>query len=172
MEIKIMVFSRIDKVPLWRILPASPEHVPPVAADMRAADRREVWASHRHTSEEALRASLDMSELAWTCLVEGVPAFMWGAGRKGSLLSFTGAPWLLGTDLFFKASRGLHREFLRQCPAYVERMQERFPRLENFVHAENSLSIRWLKWCGFTLEETPVKIHGEDFYLFRREKYV
>jgi hypothetical protein len=38
--------------------------------------------------------------------------------------------------------------------------------------AENRLSVRWLKWCGFTLEETPVKINGEDFYLFRREAYV
>jgi RimJ/RimL family protein N-acetyltransferase len=93
---------------------------------------------------------------------------MWGAARQGSLLSWTGNPWLLGTD----ALRRVSREFLRQCPDYVTRMQERFPRLENFVHAENRLSLRWLKWCGFTLEETPVKIHGEDFYLFRRERHV
>jgi hypothetical protein len=135
---------------------------------MREADRREVWASHRHTPEEALRESLSLSELAWTCLVEGVPAFMWGVGRKGSLISRTGAPWLLGTE----AIRRVSREFLRQCPLYVARMQERFPVLENFVHAENRLSIRWLKWCGFTLGEKPLRINGEDFYLFRRERYV
>ena len=153
---------------IWEILPATPDHVPAIAAGMRDADRREVWASHRHTPGEALECSLERSELAWTCLVEGVPAFMWGAARQGSLISLTGNPWLLGTPDILKVSR----EFLRQCPAYVARMQERFPRLENFVHAENRLSVRWLKWCGFTLEEKPVKINGEDFYLFRREAYV
>lgn len=137
---------------------------------MREADRREAWASHRHAPEEALRESLSLSELAWTCLVEGLPAFMWGAGRKGSLISWTGAPWLLGTDSFFREDRELHREFLRRCPDYVARMQDRFPVLENFVHAENRLSIRWLKWCGFRLEEKPTPINGEDFYLFRRER--
>ena len=134
---------------IWRIEPATPEHIPAIAADMREADRREVWASHRHTPEEALEYSLERSELAWACLVEGVPAFMWGAVRQGSLISLTGTPWLLGTPAILKVSR----EFLRQCPVYVARMQERFPRLENFVHAENRLSVRWLKWCGFTLEE-------------------
>jgi hypothetical protein len=74
--------------------------------------------------------------------------------------------------LFFKANRQLHREFIRQCPAYVDRMQARFPRLENFVHAENRLSIRWLKWCGFIIDDVPELINDEDFYLFWRSGHV
>jgi hypothetical protein len=82
---------------IWDVLPALPEHIPAIAADMREADRREVWASHRHTPEEALRGSLARSELAWTCIISGTPAFMWGVCRIGSLISDRGAPWLLGT---------------------------------------------------------------------------
>ena len=85
------------------------------------------------------------------------------------MISEKGAPWLLGTNLFFRTHRQLHREFLRQCPDYVNRMLIRFPRLENYVHAKNTLSIRWLKYCGFTLDmDVPELMGGEDFYLFWR----
>lgn len=151
--------------PHWIIVPALPEHIPAIAGDMRAADRREVWASHRHTPEEALEMSLACSDLAWTCFVNTSPAFMWGAARHGSILSSTGHPWLLGTPRIY----AVRREFLRQCPLYVNAMQEAFPLLENFVHAKNPASIRWLQWCGFTVEkDVPEIINDEDFYRFWR----
>ena len=147
----------------WEIEPAAPEHVAPIAEYMREADRKEVWASHKHTPKEALEASLAASTLAWTCIVDGTPAFMWGVARRGSLLSTTGAPWLLGTSAMWR----VQREFLRQCPAYVAAMQAAFPRLENFVHAENSLSLRWLRWLGFAIETgEPWLFGGEQFYKF------
>lgn len=150
---------------IWKIVPAAPEHIPAIAADMREADRREVRASHRHTPAEALERSLERSELAWTGLIEGVPSVMWGVGRAGSMMTLSGVPWMLGTDAIHSVSR----DFLRQSRVYVEIMQERFPRLENYVHAKNRLSIRWLKWCGFTVEaDVPEVINGEDFYLFWR----
>ena len=152
----------------WRILPAAPEHAGPIARNMREADRREVWASHRHTPEQALRFSLERSDLAWTCFVDHVPAFMWGAARMGSLVSCVGAPWLLGTD----ALGTVRREFLRQCPAFVGLMQKRFLRLENHVHAENTVSMRWLVWCGFVIEREPVIMNNERFFLFWRKRHV
>jgi hypothetical protein len=60
------------------------------------------------------------------------------------------------------------REFIRQSRRYVALMQERFPRLENYVHAGNSLSLRWLKWCGFTIDKEAAQLGGENFYKFRR----
>ena len=147
----------------WEIVPAAPAHVAPIAAHMREADRREVWTSHRHTPLQALEASLAASTLAWTCLVDGIPAFMWGVARRGSLLSTTGAPWLLGTSAMWR----VQRDFLRQCPAYVAAMQAAFPRLENYVHAENSVSLRWLRWLGFAIDTgTPWLFGGEQFYKF------
>ena len=149
----------------WAVTEALPEHIPAIARDMREDDRREVWASHRHDPQEALAFALIRSELAWTCFVDGHPAFMWGAARTGSVLGCTGAPWLLGTPAIMK----VRHDFLRYCPYFVAAMQGAFPHLENYVHAENRLSIRWLKHLGFTLdEEIPELINDEDFYRFWR----
>lgn len=58
----------------------------------------------------------------------------------------------------------VRHDFLRYCPHFVDAMQSAFPRLENFVHVENRLSIRWLKHLGFTVdEEMPEVMNGEDF---------
>ena len=151
----------------WNIIEALPEHIPAIAEHMREDDRREVWASHRHTPQEALEFALQRSELAWTCMVDGLPAFMWGAARTGSFLGCTGAPWLLGTP----AILAVRHDFLRHCPYFVSAMQSAFPCLENYVHAENKLSIRWLKHLGFTVnEEMPELMNDEDFFHFWREK--
>lgn len=147
------------------IVQASPGHAAPIAENMREADKREIWASDRLLPLYALKQSVLMSRESWTCLVRGVPSFMWGVARKGCILSDVGVPWLLGTD----AILDVRREFLRQSRAYVSRMHKGFARLENIVHAENTLSIRWLKWCGFTIENEPVKRNGELFFPFWRE---
>jgi hypothetical protein len=90
-----------------------------------------------------------------------------GATRQGSLISAKGSPWLLGTGTILK----VRKDFLRCCPFFVERMQQRFPRLENHIHAENLLSIHWLKWCGFTVEEeVPELLNYEGLFPFRRER--
>ncbi len=158
--------NKQDPRGVWRVERAEAAHIPAIAARMRASDRREVWASHRHTPSEALQNALARSELAWTCLVRGEPALMWGAGDAGA--RNTGSPWLLGTADIDQVSR----EFLRQSRDYVARMHERFPRLENCVHHANRPSIRWLRWCGFTVESANparvVSIHGEPFFRFWR----
>ena len=150
---------------IWRIEPARAEHIPPIAANMREAERHEVWASNRRTPEEALQQSLAASDRAWTCFVHGVPAFMWGVSQPGDIPPGNGNPWLLGTDAVYEVGR----EFLKQSRAYVDKLQEGFARLENRVHAGNELSILWLKWCGFTLDNEPETINGEQFYRFWRE---
>lgn len=151
----------------WQVAPSIPDHIPYLAEYMREADRREVWASHRHNPVEALETSLKNSELAWTFIGNDKPLFMWGVGRQGSILSDKGMPWLLGTD----GIRKFQRVFLQHCPYYVGLMQESFALLENYVHADNRISIRWLEWCGFTVErEIPEVINDEDFYQFWRVK--
>ncbi|MDR1947619.1 MAG: hypothetical protein LBQ51_10720 [Desulfovibrio sp.] len=147
----------------WRIERAVPEHIPAIAANMREADRREVWAWRRETPEAALRFSLSRSLAAWTGVIDERPALMWGAGAA-SLLSSVGNPWLLGTD----AILSVQRPFLLHSGAFVAHMQAMFPRLENHVHAGNVLSIRWLKWCGFTIDDAPEEFNGEDFFMFWR----
>ena len=147
----------------YQIVDAQREHVAHLAAHMREADRREVWASGRHTPYEALAVSLEGSARVWTAVLDGRPAAMWGVGRAGCLLSDLGRPWLLATDVIEKAGR---LEFLRRSREFVGLMRAEFPRLENYVHARNTLSIKWLRWCGFVLDKAPVSINGEDFFRF------
>lgn len=150
----------------WQIHKAHPSHIPHLATHMRESDRTEIWASHRHSPHEALSASLNASRMAWCCLVAGKPAFMWGvADCGGSVLTSCGTPWLLGTQ----AMLGVGREFVRQCRTYVEVMQTPYDLLTNYVHAQNAVSLRWLKWCGFQVGE-PVLMNNECFYRFWRVK--
>ncbi len=150
----------------WQMTACKQEHLPSIAAKMREADRREVWASQRHRPLEALEASLALSDLAWCALIDGQPALAFGCARLGSLLSTTGSPWLLATAKIYQ----LRTAFLRQSRAYLALMQERYARLENLVHAENRLSLRWLAWLGFTLEKEPRLSNGEKFYRFYWER--
>lgn len=153
---------------MYHVELASPDHVPHLAARMRAADRREVMASHGHNPTDALRGSLERSEAAWTLMVHGQPAAMGGVTPAGSILSLTGRPWLLGTEGLYQAPRPW---LARQSRLYVDAMRRLFPRLENWCHADNSLSLRWLRWCGFVIESAPrpYGLAGEPFYRFYKE---
>lgn len=48
--------------------------------------------------------------------------------------------------------------FAKHSRAYVEEMNRAYNYLENYVDVRNIVSIRWLKWCGFQMEEP--EIHG------------
>jgi hypothetical protein len=117
-----------------------------MAQTMRPADRFEVWASSLVRPDEALTASLNLSALAWSALVDGIPVCMFGAAAV-SPLSKKAIPWFL-------ASTGIERHhtlFLRHSRPQLEAMTKRFPVLSNTVDARNHAAIRWLKWLGFTV---------------------
>lgn len=149
----------------WQIVQALPEHIPPIAQNMRNADKKEVWASHRQTPEEALVFAFEHSPLVWTCLIDDIPSSMFGVCTPEHTESTLGVPWLLSTPRIYR----MKQNFLRNSLYYVDAMQRAFPRLENIVHAENTTSIRWLAWCGFTVETSFFTvINKEKFYHFWR----
>lgn len=151
---------------IWEIVKAEAWHIPRIAKDMKPEDVKEVWASHGHTPKQALEASLNRSAAAWTCLVNNVPAFMWGVAPADSVLGHKGCPWLLGSD----AIKEVRYAFIRRCRKYIDLMQELYPVLENYVHKDNLTSIGWLIWCGFTLADEPEEygVNSEKFYRFWR----
>ena len=146
----------------YKIVPAEVSYLLPIAANMRPADRREVWASHRDTPYEALSRSLGASERAWAAIVDGQPVVVWGVARGGCVFSRKGVPWLLGTVALEK----YWLEFLKQSRPWVDLMRDGYDLLENYVHGENHLSIKWLRWCGFQVSREETTIHGETFYRF------
>lgn len=144
------------------VIPATVEHARALAPHMRVADAAEVWASGRLSPLEALERSLALSPLAWTGRVDGEPACLFGAA-SASLLGGDGVPWLLGSDLIEQYQSA----FLRRNRGYIRQMQAVFPVLRNMVDARNEVSIRWLRWLGFTIEPAvPFGPFGLPFHPF------
>lgn len=111
---------------------------------------------------DALRRSYETSEVAWTGTVNGKPACMFGVSIV-SILTGTGAPWLLGTPEVEKNSIA----FLRACRPTVEAMLAVSKDLENYVDARNKVTIAWLRWMGFKIQEAkPFGALGRPFHKF------
>lgn len=137
-------------------------HIERIATNMRSADVKEIWVSHRSLPAKALRSGL-RSERCWTALINGEPAVMFGVCDK-SILTRTGIPWLLATDELMS----IKKQFLTYSKEYIQKSMKGYNVLENHVHVDNKLSIRWLKWIGFTLvEKIPFGIEGEMFWHFQ-----
>lgn len=130
------------------IVTATDAHIPLIAARIRPADMREVWALYRQTPLECLNESFRISRLAWTGLVDGVPICMFGAVQADPS-GRAGRPWMIGTDLLDR----YEIVFLRRCREQVETMQMCFESLENVVDARNVRAIKWLRWLGFSFSE-------------------
>lgn len=149
------------------VVEARPEHADALARTMRAEDRAEVWATAHVDPRKGLEMSLSSSLYAWTWLVDGQPACMFGVSSE-SILSGIGKPWLLTGDL-------LDRQwpvFARHCRPFIRKMSDDFPKLENWVDARYRKAIRWLTWAGFYV--FPPAPYGPDnlpfcrFEMYRR----
>ncbi len=146
-----------------RVIEARPGHVDALAPRLRP----EVLAEMRVSAlppRELLRQSLVNSKSAWTVLSGGAVAAMFGVAYR-SLVSDVGVPWLLSSQLV----DGIWLSFARHSRVFVHYMLSLFPcGLENYVDAEYSRCIAWLRWCGFTLDAAPVPMGrtGAPFYRF------
>ena len=140
---------------------------PPHASDicrllrgLRQADRAEIAAAGCDP-RTIIEQSVHDSPFCWAALADGELILLFGVapmrGQPG-----TGIPWAMGTDLVQTHRRTL----MRRVPAYIALMLRAYPRLVNFVHAENDRSIHWLRHMGFTLE--PAAPHGPHLAMFRR----
>jgi hypothetical protein len=142
------------------------ELIEALAADMRQADVDEIWASNHHTPIEALTNGLAISDRCAVVTVDGEPCVMLGLVIR-DILSGSGVPWLLGTEAALKHKR----KFLTQVPAVIDEMLNICPRLFNYVHADNKVSIKWLKRVGFTLDDpAPYGRDKESFHRFYLER--
>lgn len=147
-------------MPRTQIVPARPEHIRTIARRMREGDRREVEAASGKTPGQALVFSLRKSSLAWTWTIDGRPEMMFGVGDL-NILAGVGAPWLLGTDVVLNHQM----EFLRSSIEWRNQLLRRYSVLRNFVDVRNEVSVRWLRWLGFSLSD-PISHRGHEFMVF------
>ena len=74
--------------------------------------------------------------------------------------------WMVATDQLEKHSI----EFLKYSRPFIEEITRPYDLVFNWVHADNAVHLKWLKWCGFTF----IKFHerfgvsGVPFYTFVR----
>jgi hypothetical protein len=137
----------------YHVRPATDADAVVMAPRLRPDDVAEIYAASGRVPEVSLVDGINRSTEAWTGLVDDDVACMWGVGPL-NLLAGRGCPWLLGTHLV-EAHAGA---FLRCSRLCLRQMFTTYESLENFVDARNRLSIRWLRWLGFTI--APAQPHG------------
>lgn len=140
---------------------ATQEAIDQLKGKLRAIDRLECVA-FGHDPDKALQEGFERSELCFTASYNDRPVLAFGV-RRESLLSDKGIPWMLATDDIKKLSR----DVVMESKVYVAEFLKRFEYLENYVHVDNIISKRWLKWCGFTFDKpAPFGLNGEIFQRF------
>ena len=136
-----------------------------MAPFMREQDAKEVMASNGLNPLRSLQACFKASRECNTIIHEdGYIVGMFGVADCGHF----GSPWLLGTDKLIDT----RSEFIPQAIKWVEKINNDYPLLLNYVHADNTVSKRWLKSLGFQFIKL-IKEHGEGqepFYQFVRIK--
>jgi len=130
--------------------------------DIRAADCREIWRTYMSDPNLTVALSIGSSGKAYTALLDGEIICIFGVATT-SVIGRVGAPWLIGSDLVAKVPR----RFLVESKERVQKMKDGYSLLKNYVDVENSVSIKWLKWLGFTIDE-EIRTHGLAKKPFRK----
>lgn len=130
---------------------------------LRPADRVELEACNHFDTLAAVTHSACQSRLCWSVREGDVLLCLFGVcplpGHPG-----VGTPWMLGTTAIGAAHR---RKLIAEPGPYIARMVEAFPRLVNYVHADNTASIRWLRRLGFAVDRpAPFGPNGAPFCRF------
>lgn len=125
---------------------------------LRELDEKEVRASSGYRPKEALTISLAISKKTWVVIHKKEIEAVFGVSRGAE----GGVPWFLSTDKFNEFTYSFAKESIK----LIKDMLDEYKYLYNFVSVEHIEAIRWLKWLGFTVIETPINYNDSDFYYF------
>lgn len=133
--------------------------------ELREADKKEIWASHHRTPEQALIKGYRESIMCFTVERKGKATAMFGIVAR-TILGRTASVWFLASSEMDKM-----QHIFRHSRRFIDLMLSYYPVLENYVDAGNIQTIRWLKWCGAELG--PVVPYGAEqqpfqYFKFRR----
>ncbi len=123
-----------------KVVVATAEHVERIYPYMREADQLEV-ACMGYEPRQALLSGLASDDVTLTALDdEGVPFAMFGVGQVENQAYI----WCLGTE----AVKDNAYQFLKASREWTQRLTKPYGATFNFVHKENHVAIKWLKFCG------------------------
>jgi hypothetical protein len=133
-----------------------------LATRLRAIDVREISAVSGRSPRASLISGVRGSEYCKAGVADGEVVCLYGV-RRLSVWEDDCVIWMLGTDDLPKHAV----RFIRDCRSEVVSMVQQFKFVENWCHAENKTTIRWLKWLGFKIEEAaPYGRKDELFHHF------
>lgn len=128
---------------------------------IRQDDIIEIWDMHNLDIDEAIQRSFRVSDKCWVGCINDEPIMIFGVAMHPTS-TIIGLPWMIATDNIRMARYGV----VKASREYVRRMMEGFNMLENYVDMRNTISKKWLKWCGFCIEE-PCIMGVERKYFHR-----
>ncbi len=94
-----------------------------------------------HEPRRTMLEAIQQDDVTLTALDdEGVPFAMFGVGQVANLAYI----WCLGTE----AVEDNAYDFLKASREWTQRLTKPYGATFNFVHKENHVAIKWLKFCG------------------------
>ena len=146
---------------------ATDEHCIFIAEHIREQDLKEITSSMPLTAYEIIKSSVNFSKEPKTLLLNNEPAVIGGIGSISIADSRHGVPWLLSTA----AVQIYPLVFIRQIKRYFSTQRHHYDFLENYVHEDNDVSIRFIQVMGYKLEDKakPFGWKQENFYRFYKD---
>lgn len=136
-----------------------------MAPRLRSVDVEEIKASSGANPLESLSRAVIISDHCRTGLANGEIVLMFGTVRH-CLLGDNASIWMLATDALAQHST----KFLRECTNEIVSISKDYGIIENWCDARNGVTLRWLKWLGFTIEpQKPYGIYQMPFHHFYKE---
>lgn len=147
-----------------RVVDYHEDHRALILAGLRDVDRRELYMLTRLRPSDAFDMSAANSLRMWSGFDDDGLLCVFGINRR-SALSDVGVPWLIGVDRIETS----FRTFARHSRQYADLFSRAFPKMENFVLAENRATVRWLRWLGFDMHQPePMGFSGAPFIRFTK----
>lgn len=138
----------------------------------RAEDEAECIAMSGKSCAENCYMALDTTESeTYTIMNEGYPVGMFGVVPVTAMNvpPGIGCIWLLASPALYEVKR----DFVRQCPRWLDHLQRYYPTAINYVHVANKPALTWCKAMGFSFGVVhKAGVAGENFIQITRRLYV
>ena len=133
---------------------------------LKKSDCLEVYLASGINPGEALERSLKQTLIGFTVLIDYKPEISFGLNTN-SIIGNEGIIWMLSSDKI----NDIGVRFVRHGRKYIDYFLTYYKRLVNYVHVENTASIKWLKYLGASFDSPKqYGIHNRMFmrFTFRR----
>jgi hypothetical protein len=131
---------------------------------LRWEDRIEATLASGMPPEVALENSFRDSDVVWSICENDTCVAMAGVGPvHEKTKGLVGVPWLLSSDDINKHPKSA----LRAIKEIYINITLIYPKLINFVFADNPMAIKLVKHLGFTVSDTPEPYGREDVLFYR-----